>query len=114
MASSPLVGRRPRISRICRYSSVLRPSAAYGCSRSGVVAAFSTVSTTCVEGVLTGECSLETGRMRQRRQSTGARMRTSALVELVEERRTATRLETCDAWHILDGGGRSLPAGWNH
>src|SRR5690606_23855519 len=44
MASSPLVGRRPRISRMRAYSSSFRPRAAYGCSRSGVAAAFSTES----------------------------------------------------------------------
>src|SRR5688572_1335071 len=46
IANSPDVGRRPRISRMRSYSSGLSPSAAYGCSRSGVAAAFSTVSTT--------------------------------------------------------------------
>ena len=35
IASSLLVGRRPRISRIRAYSSAFRPSSAHGCSRSG-------------------------------------------------------------------------------
>ncbi|VXB77830.1 hypothetical protein MICRO8M_60031 [Microbacterium sp. 8M] len=51
IASSPEVGRRPRISRIRAYSSSLRPSAAYGCSFSGVAAAFATESGTCAVGV---------------------------------------------------------------
>src|SRR5690606_15556380 len=49
MASSPLVGRRPRISRIDWYSSDLSPRATYGCSRSGVAAAFWTVSAVLVD-----------------------------------------------------------------
>src|SRR5688572_15585777 len=53
IASSPLVGRRPRIPRIARYSSSLRPSAPYGCSLSGVAIAFETVSATPREGVVT-------------------------------------------------------------
>src|SRR4051794_28558862 len=44
MASSPLVGRRPRMSRMRWYSSLLRPSAAYGCSFSGVAIACETES----------------------------------------------------------------------
>ena len=44
MASSAVVGRRPRMSRIRRYSSDFRPSSAQGCSSSGVFAASSTVS----------------------------------------------------------------------
>ncbi|COW11249.1 Uncharacterised protein [Mycobacterium tuberculosis] len=48
MASSVSVGRRPRIWRIRRYSSSLRPSSPYGCGWSGVVAACSTVSSTDV------------------------------------------------------------------
>src|SRR5919206_296906 len=36
MASSAVVGRRPRMSRIRAYSSDFRPSSLYGCSRSGV------------------------------------------------------------------------------
>src|SRR5450759_5684778 len=45
IASSAMVGRRPRISRIRWYSSVLSPSSAQGCWVSGVVKASSTVST---------------------------------------------------------------------
>ncbi len=59
IASSPLVGRRPRISRMRAYSSGLRPSAAYGCSRSGVSVAFATVSTTCVVGGGGGHAALQ-------------------------------------------------------
>ena len=44
IASSELVGRRPRISRIRAYSSALRPRSAHGCSRSGSSAATATVS----------------------------------------------------------------------
>ena len=44
IASSAMVGRRPRISRMLAYSSALRPSSAHGCSTSGVDAACSTVS----------------------------------------------------------------------
>src|SRR5450759_589289 len=44
IASSALVGRRPRISRMRSYSSALSPSAAHGCWTSGVVEASSTVS----------------------------------------------------------------------
>src|SRR6478752_3633633 len=51
MASSPLVGRRPRMSRMLWYSSGFSPRAAYGCSFSGVAAAFSTVSSTGTVGV---------------------------------------------------------------
>src|SRR4051812_37580447 len=61
MASSPDVGRRPRISLIFAYSSGLRPSAAYGCSFSGVAMALETVSATCVAGVLTGKGLLDRG-----------------------------------------------------
>src|SRR3954469_8043375 len=64
IASSPLVGRRPRMSRMLWYSSGLSPRAAYGCSFSGVAAAFSTVSSTGTEGedvVVTGGESPEDG-----------------------------------------------------
>src|SRR5262245_53292503 len=44
MYSSESVGRRPRIERTFAYSSSARPSSRYGCGRSGVVAARSTVS----------------------------------------------------------------------
>src|SRR4051794_14947894 len=44
IASSELVGRRPRISRIRAYSSALRPRSAQGCSRAGSSAARATVS----------------------------------------------------------------------
>ena len=46
MASSAAVGRRPSRSRMRWYSSGLSPSSANGCARSGVAAAFSTVSDT--------------------------------------------------------------------
>src|SRR6478735_145769 len=46
IASSELVGRRPRISRIFWYSSALRPRSAQGCSWSGSLAATATVSST--------------------------------------------------------------------
>src|SRR6478752_1337250 len=46
IASSELVGRRPRISRIHWYSSALRPRSAQGCSWSGSWAATATVSST--------------------------------------------------------------------
>src|SRR5215213_4739583 len=48
IASSELVGRRPRISRIRWYSSALRPRSAQGCSWSGSLAATATVSSTAV------------------------------------------------------------------
>src|SRR4051794_40615003 len=44
IASSELVGRRPRISRIRAYSSALRPRSAHGWSRAGSSAARATVS----------------------------------------------------------------------
>lgn len=44
MANSDPVGRRPRISWTLRYSSSFMPSAAQGCSTSGVPLARSTVS----------------------------------------------------------------------
>src|SRR5215218_3223234 len=44
MASSQLVGRRPRMSRIRWYSSGFNPSSAHGCSTSGVLVALLTVS----------------------------------------------------------------------
>src|SRR5215204_5415446 len=44
MASSAVVGRRPRMSRMRAYSSAFSPSSAQGCSSSGVLAAISTVS----------------------------------------------------------------------
>src|ERR1041384_5641753 len=44
IASSELVGRRPRISRIRAYSSALSPRSAHGCSRAGSSAARATVS----------------------------------------------------------------------
>src|SRR3954462_7802534 len=44
IASSELVGRRPRISRMFAYSSGLRPRSAHGCARSAVLVASSTVS----------------------------------------------------------------------
>jgi hypothetical protein len=50
IASSALVGRRPRMLRMRSYSSGFSPSAAYGCSFSGVVAATSTVSSRVVAG----------------------------------------------------------------
>src|SRR5215216_1253604 len=46
MASSLLVGRRPRISLIRAYSSAFSPSSAHGCSRSGSFSARPTVSST--------------------------------------------------------------------
>src|SRR5262245_39951605 len=46
IASSELVGRRPRIWRISAYSSGLRPRSAHGCSWSGSPAATATVSST--------------------------------------------------------------------
>ena len=46
MASSPPVGRRPRISRMRWYSSADNPNSSQGCSTSGVLTAFSTVSAT--------------------------------------------------------------------
>jgi len=45
IASSALVGRRPRMSRMRWYSSSLRPSSSHGCSWSGVAPASPTVST---------------------------------------------------------------------
>jgi hypothetical protein len=63
IASSPDVGRRPRISRIFAYSSGLRPRAAYGCSFSGVASAFETVSARAFgEGVVTRLSSRNRGR----------------------------------------------------
>src|SRR5215207_2151811 len=50
IASSALVGRRPRMLRMRSYSSGLSPSAPYGWSFSGVVAATSTVSSCGVLG----------------------------------------------------------------
>src|SRR6478672_8723537 len=44
IASSELVGRRPRISRIRAYSSAFRPSSAHGWSRSASAEAIATVS----------------------------------------------------------------------
>src|SRR5690242_10041836 len=44
IASSAVVGRRPRMSRMRRYSSSLSPSSRNGCCSSGVFAASSTVS----------------------------------------------------------------------
>jgi hypothetical protein len=44
IASSELVGRRPRISRMRWYSSGLRPSSAKGCGCSGLCSAWVTVS----------------------------------------------------------------------
>ena len=44
MASSAMVGRRPRISRMRSYSSAFSPSSDQGCSVSGVIEAFPTVS----------------------------------------------------------------------
>ena len=44
IASSELVGRRSRMSRMRWYSSGFRPSSAQGCSTSGVEAAAATVS----------------------------------------------------------------------
>ena len=44
MASSQLVGRRPRMSRMRWYSSGFSPSSAHGCSTSGVLLALLTVS----------------------------------------------------------------------
>src|SRR5919202_6771130 len=44
IASSASVGLRPRISRMRRYSSSLRPSSRYGWGWSGVAAAWATVS----------------------------------------------------------------------
>src|SRR5262245_58550939 len=44
IASSELVGRRPRISRIRAYSSAFSPRSAHGCSRCGSSAARDTVS----------------------------------------------------------------------
>src|SRR5690554_2888345 len=61
IASSPDVGRRPRISLIFSYSSGLSPSAAYGCSFSGVAMALETVSATEVAGMLTGKGLLDRG-----------------------------------------------------
>src|SRR3954449_13415343 len=46
IASSELVGRRPRISRIRWYSSAFRPRSAQGCSWLGSSAATATVSST--------------------------------------------------------------------
>src|SRR6476469_7577767 len=46
MASSLLVGRRPRISRMRWYSSAFSPSSAQGCSWSASSAAMATVSST--------------------------------------------------------------------
>ena len=44
IASSQLVGRRSRMSRIRWYSSGFNPSSAHGCSTSGVLVALLTVS----------------------------------------------------------------------
>ncbi len=44
IASSQLVGRRSRMSRIRWYSSGFKPSSAHGCSTSGVLLALLTVS----------------------------------------------------------------------
>ena len=52
MASSPEVGRRPRMVRISAYSPGVNPRAAYGCSFSGVLIALVTVSATPREDVL--------------------------------------------------------------
>src|SRR6059058_1776637 len=50
IASSELVGRRPRISRIRAYSSALSPRSAHGWSRDGSVAARATVSRWAITG----------------------------------------------------------------
>jgi hypothetical protein len=55
MASSPLVGLRPRISRMLRYSLSVSPRAAYGCTLSGVAAAFATVSAAEVVAGIEGD-----------------------------------------------------------
>ena len=44
IASSAIVGRRPRMSRIRAYSSAFSPSSAQGCAVSGVIDASATVS----------------------------------------------------------------------
>src|ERR1700712_1818051 len=54
IASSPLVGRRPKIVLIRAYSSDFSPSAAYGCSFSGVAAALATESTVGARASVTG------------------------------------------------------------
>src|SRR3954451_23581121 len=51
IASSQLVGRRPRMSRMRWYSSGFNPSSAHGCSASGVAAARLTVSADVVSGL---------------------------------------------------------------
>src|SRR6478736_8353344 len=78
MASSALVGRRPRMLRMRSYSSGFRPSAAYGCSFSGVVAATSTVSSTglgagAVAGAAVADASAVTGGELQRTAAGGCR-----------------------------------------
>src|SRR4029453_7844301 len=72
IASSALVGRRPRMLRMRSYSSGFSPSAAYGCSFSGVAAATTAVSRNGVGGVVAfggvgvvGVCEAEGGQKQE-------------------------------------------------
>src|SRR4051812_42716110 len=59
MANSPLVGRRPRMSLMRWYSSLFNPSAAYGCSFSGVAIACETESRgALITSILSSGCSV--------------------------------------------------------